>query len=51
MAGKRFNVYFTMRTWERLVKFVEEKYGGKQALSLTIEEAVKAYLARHRREV
>ena len=51
MEGKRFNVYFTMRTWERLVEFVQAKYGGKNALSITVEQAVKEYLAKHRREV
>ena len=50
MEQKKVTIYFTMKTWERLLDFVRAKYGVKKALSITIEEAVKAYLARHRRE-
>ena len=45
MEQKKVTIYFTMKTWERLLDFVRAKYGVKKALSITVEEAVKAYLA------
>jgi len=51
MAKKRFNVYFTEKTWQELMDFIMKRYGTTKALSITVEEAVRAYLARHRREV
>ncbi len=43
---KMFRVSFTRETWERLLKFCERNYGRK-AFSITVEEAVKAYLCAH----
>jgi len=51
MAKKRFNVWFTEKTWRELVDFIMKRYGTTKALSITVEEAVKLYLAQHRQEV
>ena len=51
MAKKRFNVYFTDKTWRELVDFIMKRYGTTKALSIIVEEAVREYLAKHRREV
>ena len=51
VESKKVTFYFTMRTWDRLVEFVQAKHGGKLPLSLEVELAVREYLARHRREV
>ena len=42
----KVSVHFTQETWDQLKKFIIDKYGVRKALSITVEEAVKAYLAR-----
>ncbi len=44
----RMNIYFTQETWDKLKAFVLKKYGLKNALSITVEEAVKEYLKRQK---
>ena len=47
----RVHIYFTIKTFEDLKRFVNEKYGTKEALSITVEQAVKDYLEhQHLRE-
>lgn len=49
MRGKRFAVFFTLDTFDDLNKFVKERYGeGRRARSVTIEQAVREYLAAQR---
>jgi len=44
-------IYFTIKTFEDLKRFVNEKYGAKEALSITVEQAVQDYLEhQHLRE-
>ena len=42
--GQRVNIWFTMETWNRLKKFIIDRYGVRRALSMTVEDAVKLYL-------
>lgn len=42
----RVNIYFTEAILEDLRCYIVAKHGSKRALSITIEEAVKEYLAR-----
>ena len=51
VSKKRLNIYITMKTWQRLDNFISEKYGESKAISLIIEDAVREYLIKHRREV
>ena len=42
----RVAIIFTEETLERLRRFVTLKYGERRAMSITVEQAVKEYLAR-----
>lgn len=44
------NIYFTEETLTRLRKFISKKYGGHHALSLIVQEAVKEYLDKHKKD-
>lgn len=41
----RLHIVLTHPTWLELVDFVTRKYGGNRGLSLTIERAVREFLA------
>lgn len=51
METEKMTFYCTKRNKERLAKFVEERYGGQRVLSVIINDAIREYLARHRREI
>ncbi len=40
----RVVIYFTDKSFQELKDFLNKKYAGKNAMSLTVEEAVKEYL-------
>ncbi len=42
----RVAIIFTAKTLKRLKDYIETKYGKRRAMSMTVEEAVKEYLAR-----
>ena len=46
--GHKVTFWFTIETWEQLKKFITDNQGVKRALSITVEEAVKAYLVRQK---
>ncbi len=51
METEKMTFYCTKRNRERLTKFIEERYPGQRVLSVIINDAIREYLAKHRREV
>ena len=51
METEKVTFYCTKRNKERLAKFIEERYEGQRALSVIINDAIKEYVAKHRRGV
>jgi len=44
--GVRVHVSFSWETWAELVDYLVGKYGRKRGLSLTVDKAVRDFLAR-----
>ena len=42
----RVAIIFTAKTLKELKDYIANKYGKRRAMSMTVEEAVKEYLAR-----
>jgi len=45
-AAVRKHVYFSWETWTKLIDFMQRKYGRQKGLSLTVDRAVREFLAR-----
>lgn len=43
---KRLHITLTYETWQELIAFIKERYGSHNGLSLTVERAVREFLAR-----
>lgn len=44
--GVRIHISFSWETWTQLVDYLVKKYGRKRGLSLTVDKAVRDFLAR-----
>ena len=51
MAGVKVSIYFTLETWEALLSYITAKYGKRNVLSMTVDQAVKLYLAREEKRL
>lgn len=45
-ASVRKHVYFSWDTWTQLLNYLIQKHGREKGLSLTIDQAVREFLAR-----
>lgn len=48
---EKVTLYIAKPLWDRMVKFTLAKNEGKLLLSAEVQQAIKEYLAKHRREV
>lgn len=50
MKRPSLHIYFTQKTYDRLRKFVQSRFGSHRALSMIVQQAVEEYLDREEKK-